>query len=88
MANEHESDSGSDDYDVNDPRTREHKAYKIAQESGARARRRLIYGDSVDADGENHSPHEEDNHDSLEQRLQNAREARGWKFEYGLVHAR
>ncbi|KAI4946136.1 hypothetical protein J4E91_007579 [Alternaria rosae] len=76
-----DSDSDSDGYDVDDPRTREHEAYKIAQENGARARRRYRYGDDVDADGENYSPDEEDNHDSMGVRLQNAREARGWALD-------
>jgi hypothetical protein len=76
------ADSDSDsDYDVNDPCTREHEAYKMAQENGARARRRYRYGDDVDADGENYSPSEANNDDSMEQRLQNAQEARGWAFE-------
>ena len=75
------SESDSDGYDINDPRTREHEAYKIAQDNGARARRRFRYGDDVDADGENYDPHEEDNDDPMEFRLQNAREARNWELE-------
>ena len=82
-----DSDSDSDGYDIDDPRTREHEAYKIAQENGARSRRRYKYGDDVDADGENYSPDEEDNHDSMEVRLQNAREARGWALEYDLTYS-
>lgn len=86
---EDEYDSDSDEYvhddddayDVNDPRTREHEAYKLSQENGARARRRYKYGNNVDADGENYSPDEDDNSDTMEERLQNAREARGWAFE-------
>lgn len=31
---EDDYDSGSDGYDINDPRAREHEAYKIAQENG------------------------------------------------------
>ena len=71
-------DSDSDEYDINDPRTREHKAYKISQDNHASARRRFYYGDDVDADGFDHDARREDNQ---ERRLENAREARGWAFE-------
>ena len=74
-------DSDSDEYEINDPRTREHQAYKISQDNHASARRRYDYGNDVDADGFNHYARREDNHDSMEQRLENAREARGWAFE-------
>ena len=70
-----------DEYDVNDPRQREHAAYKIAQDNAGRATRRFKYGDDVDEDETNHSPDEEDNEDSLELRLKNAEEARGWALE-------
>lgn len=69
-------------YNINDPRTREHTAYKISQDNAGRAARRYKYGDNVDAEGTNDSPDEADNHDSMETRLANAREARGWAFEY------
>ena len=74
-------DSDSDEYDINDPRTREHQAYKISQDNHASARRRFYFGNDVDADGFNDEARREDNHDSMEQRLENAREARGWAFE-------
>jgi hypothetical protein len=41
----------------------------------------------VDIDGDNCSSREENNHDSMEQRLQNAREARGWAFEYDRAYS-
>ncbi|KAF6228697.1 hypothetical protein HO173_011716 [Letharia columbiana] len=78
---EDDYDSESDGYDIHDPRTREHEAYKIAQENAGRAARRFKYGDDVDADGNDYHPREEDNGDSMELRLQNAREARGWAFD-------
>lgn len=87
-------DSGSGGYDINDPRQREHKAYKISQDNAGRAARRFKYGDDVDANETNCNAHEEDSgdcdeedsdtsgdHDSMELRLQNAREARGWALE-------
>lgn len=74
-------DSDSDEYDINDPRTREHEAYKIAQDNHASARRRFYKGNDVDADGFNHEARNEDNNDPMEQRLENAREARGWAFD-------
>jgi hypothetical protein len=74
-------DSNSNQYDIHDPRTREHEAYKIAQDNVGRAVRRFRYGDDVDADGANYDPHEEDNNDPMELRLQNAREARAWAVE-------
>ena len=74
-------DDDSAGYDIHDPRTREHNAYKISQDNAGRATRRYKYGDDVDADGTNTDPDEEDNHDSMELRLQNAREARGWALE-------
>jgi hypothetical protein len=36
------------EYDINDSRTREHTAYKIAQDNRERATRRFKYGDDVD----------------------------------------
>ena len=74
--------SDDDDYDINDPRTREHQAYKIAQDNYGRAARRYKYGDHVD-DGDDHdeSPRESDNPDGEDTRLANAREARYWGFE-------
>ena len=69
------------EYDINDPRTRAHEAYKIAQRNGAAAARRFRYGDDVDADGTNYDPDEADNEDSQEKRLENAREARAWALE-------
>jgi hypothetical protein len=77
----HKNPFERDQYDINDPRTREHEAYKIAQRNGAAAARRFWYGDDVDADGTNYDPDEADNEDSQEQRLENAREARAWAFE-------
>ena len=74
-------DSDNDGYDIHDPRTREHNAYKISQDNAARATRRYKYGDDVDNDRTNYNPREEDNHDDMDLRLQNAREARGWAFE-------
>lgn len=74
-------ESDSDGYDIHGPRTREHEAYKIAQDNGGRAARRFKYGNDVDADGDDPSLSEEDYQDSMELRLQNAREARGWAFE-------
>lgn len=76
-------DSGSNVYDINDPRQREHKAYKISQDNAGRAARRFKYGDDVDANEINCNAHEEDSgdHDSMELHLQNAREARGWALE-------
>ena len=79
--NDYDSDSDEYDNDINDPRTREHEAYKISQDNQAWARRRFLYGNDVDADGFNHDAREEDNDDSMEERLENAREARGWAFE-------
>ena len=78
---EDDYESDSDGYDIHDPRTREHEAYKISQENAGRSTRRFRYGDDVDADGTNYDAREEDNRDSLELRLQNAREARGWALE-------
>lgn len=81
------------EYDVNDPRTREHLAYKIAQDNRGRATRRFKYGDDVDArdssqeqeeDDDEGSPSEDGNDDSderLDEQLRNAREARGWAVE-------
>ena len=78
------------EYDINDPRTREHEAYKIAQDNCGRATRRFRYGDNVDA---RDSPQEEDEEEDedqasedddedsngrLDEQLRNAREARGW----------
>ena len=74
-------DSDSAKYDIHDPRTSEHEAYKIAQDNAGRAGRRYRYGADVDADGTNHNAREENNDDSMELRLQNAREARGWALE-------
>ena len=76
-----EYDGDSAGYDIHDPRTREHKAYKIAQDNAGRAARRYKYGDDVDAEGTDSDPDEADNDDPAELRLQNAREARGWAFE-------
>jgi hypothetical protein len=71
-----------DEYDINDPRTREHNAYKIAQDNYGRAVRRYKYGDDVDDDDSRESsPDEGENHDSLETKLANAREARAWAIE-------
>lgn len=70
-------DSDSDGYDIHDARTREHEAYKVAQDNAGRATRRFRYGDQVDPDGTKYNAREEDNKDSMELRLQNAREARG-----------
>lgn len=78
---ENDYESNSDGYDIHNPRTREHEAYKIAQDNAGRATRRFRYGDEVDADGTDYNAREEDNDDSMELRLQNAREARGWAFE-------
>ena len=86
-------DSESDGYDIHDPRTREHEAYKIAQDNAGRATRRFRHGDHVDDDKKDNDESEEDNDDSGEDsddygegnndpmRLQNAREARGWALE-------
>ena len=65
----------SDKYDINDPQTREHEAYKIAQANAGRPVRRFWYGDDVDAEDTNHHPHEADNDDPDKLRLQNFREA-------------
>ncbi|KAF1934174.1 uncharacterized protein M421DRAFT_88187 [Didymella exigua CBS 183.55] len=75
MSNDRNSDSDDGEayaYDNDDPRTREHNAYKISQENGARDRRGYRYGDAVDDDGENYSPDERDNHDTMERKLENA----------------
>lgn len=80
---DHGYDSDPDGYDIHDPRTSEHEAYKIAQNNAGSATRRFRYGDDVDADGINYDARKEDNDDSMELRLENAREARGWAFEYG-----
>ena len=80
------------EYDVDDPRTREHLAYKIAQDNRGRANRRFRYGDDVDArespqeeeDEDEDPPSEDDNDDNddrLDEQLRNAREARGWAVE-------
>lgn len=84
--NSDSDDSDSDGYDINDPRTREHAAYKISQDNAGRARRRYKYGDNIDAKGLDDSTSGEDsddlvNNDPMELRLQNAREARGWALE-------
>jgi hypothetical protein len=80
-------------YDINDPRTREHTAYKIAQDNRGRATRRFKYGDDVDEGG---SPQEDGNlpsgegddgsdesidEEHMDEQLRNAREARGWAVE-------
>lgn len=75
-------------YNINDPRTREHQAYKIAQDNHAYARRRLLHGENVDANDKDDTFDEDDEADedpqidSLEQQLQNAEEARAWALEY------
>ena len=83
------------EYDVNDPRTREHLAQRIAQDNRGRATRRFKYGDNVDSrdspqeeeeedDDDEVSPSEDDNDDNderLDEQLRNAREARGWAVE-------
>lgn len=82
------------EYDINDPRTREHEAYKIAQDNRGRATRRFRYGDDVDArdspqeedeEEEDEDPvsedDDEDSEDRLDEQLRNAREARGWAVE-------
>lgn len=80
------------EYDTNDPRTREHEAYKIAQDNRGRATRRFEYGDDVDArdsaqeeeNDDEDSPSEDDEEDGderLDEQLRNAREARGWAVE-------
>lgn len=84
------SDDDDHEYDINDPRTREHEAYKIAQENRGRATRRFKYGDDVD-DKEDSPPEDEDlqsededddgSNDMLDEQLMNAREARGWAVE-------
>ena len=78
------------EYDINDPRTREHQAYKIAQDNRGRATRRFKQGDDFDArdspqeDDDDESAYDDDNDDSndrLDEQLRNAREARGWAVE-------
>lgn len=70
-------DKDDDEYDIHDPRTKEHEAFKMVQEQGAMARRRYKFGNNVDANGFNHSPHESDNEDTAEEKLESLREARG-----------
>lgn len=70
------------EYGIENPRTREHKSYKICQRNYGRADRRWKYGDQVDAYGYNASPKQSDNRDSQEQQLANAREARQLALRY------
>lgn len=75
-----------DEYDIHDPRTREHTAYKISQENAIAAQKRFeeVYdlrqrnpsegaSDRVDREGVGR--------EALEERLRNAKEARGWAHE-------
>lgn len=75
------SDEDDFEYDLYDPCSREHEDYKISQDNYADARRRYKYGNNVDLGGWNFEPWEEENKDSIETRLANAKEARAWAFE-------
>jgi hypothetical protein len=70
-----------DEYDVNNPRTREHNAYNVARDNYGRAVRRYKYGNKIDDDDSRDSTPEVDSHDSLETKLANALEARAWAVE-------
>lgn len=77
-----ESNAENTEYDIHDPRTQQHNAYKISQVNGTAATRRFWYGDDVDSKqnvdytGYNPNPSTANNQDSAQLRLQNAQEAR------------
>ena len=62
----------------NPERDFEHEVYKEIGNEADKAIRKWKYGTHVDSDGFNHHASENDNDDSLDQRIGNARDARDW----------